>query len=758
MVHMIWAEESYNYTAATVYLEVDNATNATTTMTISQRPQSDYEAWAYTNIYLRSGGTNATTREAAVSAAVTYNIDIVTETEYTTTFPWFRETLSPTYGTIEEVYTETFTWPTQYVIIPGWSVWRWTKDDAQISANSTSALSGPLTTGPAMCDAVEDRQFQPFKPESYIVVTMPPEMEPLATWTDYVNCATDSDVWDPCMWWVHTNIATLPSWAWPSDLTDTESCTGYIRAIPTAKVPISSVTSTVVSYRPGPVSRTTAGGPAPTTPPPPPRPEPESHPAPVPDDAPPTGNPENEPLSHDAAPLPPNEPSAAPPPVAPSAPPAPITPLAFTVGSSTFTANDAGQFVVDGSQTLSAGGAPVSVGDTLVWQVPEGTAIVVGGTAQAVPGTPAPVPGTPAPAPQEQQGGAAPGAVVTIGPSSVTANGAGAFVFDGQTLRPGGPAITVDGTPVREIPAAAATAGGAPILLLGGTLQPLTGNAGASFTLGAATYAADAQGRFVVSGHTLAAGGPGAVVSGTAVALVAAGTAVVVGPAAGAPGPSSTQLLSPPGGAAAAAQTSAHVLTLPAAAGGATLTADHWGGFALPGGPTLRPGGPTLRPGGPPVTLGADGDGDGDDAVVLSEAADGAGLVVVAGARTSSVALGTVALAYADVVGIILGAVREGWGEAVAATAAAGASETGADGGAEEDEEDEEGRERATRPSGSRSAAAGYTWPGLSSSTGGAAAAATTTSKGGGGRRVAGSEWLPVVGLVTSLLVYVLGI
>jgi hypothetical protein len=124
-------------------------------------------------------------------------------------------------------------------------------------------------------------------------------------------------------------------------------------------------------------------------------------------------------------------------------------------------------------------------------------------------------------------------APVVLGSQTLTANSLSQYLVSGQTLSPGGPAITVDGTTISLAPSATA-------LVVNGhtttitqpyydtvytsTLPPL-------LTLfdNNQVFTADRAGKYILAaGTTLAPGGPGVTVSGTTISLDPTGTAVIV--------------------------------------------------------------------------------------------------------------------------------------------------------------------------------------------------------------------------------------
>ena len=98
-------------------------------------------------------------------------------------------------------------------------------------------------------------------------------------------------------------------------------------------------------------------------------------------------------------------------------------PALMTIGSSTITANGAGDFVIAG-QTLAPGGSNIVVSGTTLSLQAFGSGVVIDGATMAL--------GTAS-------------KVVTVGPDTMSANGAGDLILAGETLVPGGTAITESG-------------------------------------------------------------------------------------------------------------------------------------------------------------------------------------------------------------------------------------------------------------------------------------------------------------------------
>lgn len=176
-----------------------------------------------------------------------------------------------------------------------------------------------------------------------------------------------------------------------------------------------------------------------------------------------------------------------------------IYPPAITLGGQPITANSLGDYIFDG-QTLAPGGAPLTISGTAYSLFPSDTALEVGHS--SIPLT-----------------GSAP--VITVGGEPVTASSGGYYIIDDQTLAPGGTPITISGTSYSLFPSGTA-------LEKGHSTIPLTGSA-SMITLGGQTITANAEGNYVVDGQTLTPGGQAITVSGTVVSMAANDQTMVVG-------------------------------------------------------------------------------------------------------------------------------------------------------------------------------------------------------------------------------------
>ena len=173
--------------------------------------------------------------------------------------------------------------------------------------------------------------------------------------------------------------------------------------------------------------------------------------------------------------------------------------------------------------------------------------------------------------------GAAPGVapVITFGSSTITANPTTAFVVAGQTVLPGGAAITAGGHTI-SVPAGA----GKQVIVVDGSTIPIAGSIASStiFNVNGVPITANPTPAFVVGGQTLQAGGAAITVSGTRLSLATGGGAVVIGS-------STVQLGS--GSQSAGAAANIPLITI----GSKVFTANAATQFSLAPGATLTPGG-----------------------------------------------------------------------------------------------------------------------------------------------------------------------
>ena len=197
-------------------------------------------------------------------------------------------------------------------------------------------------------------------------------------------------------------------------------------------------------------------------------------------------------------------------PFAVAAPRPPPTPVAFAIGSQSFSVLPSGNgIVVGGTQTIAAGSVATISGQR-VSLAPSGI-IVLGTSSFAIPQPPPQV---------------TPAAAFTVGSDGFTilpSSNAG-LVIGGQTIRPGGSAITVSGQEISLEPSGFVVVGSSTIAIpqqQQPTPVPAPGSVFAigsdSFTVLAATAGAPAE--ILAGGATVAAGGAAATVDGMEVSL-----------------------------------------------------------------------------------------------------------------------------------------------------------------------------------------------------------------------------------------------
>lgn len=226
----------------------------------------------------------------------------------------------------------------------------------------------------------------------------------------------------------------------------------------------------------------------------------------------------------------------------------------FTVAGQTFTANSAGGFATAGT-TINAGGQGLTISGTPISILPNNQGVAVGGSTIPMP--------TNAP-----QG-------FTVAGQTFAAVASG-FAVGGSTISPGGPGITIAGTPISIL----SNGGG---VAVGGSTIALPISSQKPFTIAGQMLTPVPSG-FAVGGTTISANGPGATVSGTPISVLPNNGGVVIGSST-IPLPTSAQI--------AIGQT--------ITAAGQTLTAVP-GGFAV-GGTTLSANGPAAMISGTPISI-----------------------------------------------------------------------------------------------------------------------------------------------------------
>lgn len=256
--------------------------------------------------------------------------------------------------------------------------------------------------------------------------------------------------------------------------------------------------------------------------------------------------------------------------ITPPPQPGPQQPPPQVVGGLTFSRVQQSQVAVP--LPVTVGGLPVSVANSAVFigsiTVAPGSAITISGTPISLGPSGLHVGSDIIPLPTAV---AAP--IATIGGHVMTAAASGnGYVIDKTTLIPGGPAMTVSGTPISL---------GAAGLVVGSSTIPLP--ASSVYTVGGQSFTAHATG-FVVAGTSMTPGGPPVTISGTTVSLGSSGNLVI--------GTNTFTLPSSPG---------SPVFTV----GGQTFTANPTA-MAIAGTSIVR-GGPGITISGTPISLGASG-------------------------------------------------------------------------------------------------------------------------------------------------------
>ncbi|KAF2036373.1 hypothetical protein EK21DRAFT_106476 [Setomelanomma holmii] len=185
-----------------------------------------------------------------------------------------------------------------------------------------------------------------------------------------------------------------------------------------------------------------------------------------------------------------------------------------------------GDFVIGGSTTVTPGQTITVDGTPVAIQTTAGRVEVVVGTS-VVPLQPDEVQSTKGPRVTYAPSALPP--ILTIGSETITANSQAQYVVAGQTLSPGGAAITVAGSTISLVPSATAVV----INGISSTLAQNFGNiwttAAPAITFNDHVYTANRAGYITISpGIVLKPGGDAITVDGTTLSLDHSGTAVVV--------------------------------------------------------------------------------------------------------------------------------------------------------------------------------------------------------------------------------------
>ena len=244
---------------------------------------------------------------------------------------------------------------------------------------------------------------------------------------------------------------------------------------------------------------------------------------------------------------------------------------ALSYAGATVQPDASAQYDLPGIGKVRLGGPPITTADVIYSLAPSGSELISNGVPVAI----SPLVYDPERTQQPL--------VLTVGGKVYTADASSELLIEGQTLAPGGTAITIAGTPI-------SLAAGASQAIVGGStvdIHPagITSGPGAehgpALTFAGSTYSANSLGQLIIGEQTLS---PGAAitVSGTQISLAAVRNAAVIG--------SSTELLALNGARPAA------MLTFD----GSTFTADASSNFVI-GGQTLTPGG-SIQVSGTPVS------------------------------------------------------------------------------------------------------------------------------------------------------------
>ncbi len=112
--------------------------------------------------------------------------------------------------------------------------------------------------------------------------------------------------------------------------------------------------------------------------------------------------------------------------------------------------------------------------------------------------------------------------IITVGSQSITLGSASNFVIAGQTLHPGAPDITFQGTPVSLGLSASV------IVVAGSTVTLPTAASAPAITVGFQSITLNSASHYVVAGKTLTPGAPPINIQGTPVSLALSASAIVV--------------------------------------------------------------------------------------------------------------------------------------------------------------------------------------------------------------------------------------
>ena len=189
-------------------------------------------------------------------------------------------------------------------------------------------------------------------------------------------------------------------------------------------------------------------------------------------------------------------------------------PPVLTVGGSALVPGLTSAYV-GASQTLLPGGPALSMDSAIISLAPSGTALILKASNTFLSLEATPTLQLPA---------------FTVGGIVITTNAASVYVAAGQTLVPGGPALTINSQVVSL--ALSATA-----IILGTTTVPLSVTSGPSvqplvlpvLTFGTHIVTADSASDFIIGSHTVIPGAPAVTVSGVPISVEIGASGIVIG-------------------------------------------------------------------------------------------------------------------------------------------------------------------------------------------------------------------------------------
>lgn len=111
--------------------------------------------------------------------------------------------------------------------------------------------------------------------------------------------------------------------------------------------------------------------------------------------------------------------------------------------------------------------------------------------------------------------------VVNINSQPTTLSVVPALVFDGQTVTPGAPAVTIGGTKISLAPSASQ-------IVVAGSTMPLSPGQTPVVTIGSQAVTASAAPQYMLGTHTLVPSSPAITVSGTLISSAAGGSAIII--------------------------------------------------------------------------------------------------------------------------------------------------------------------------------------------------------------------------------------